>query len=93
MANTPTTALTEGLLEWWHIAVFAVTSIIGYALGTAKRGWTLEQLQLKIALIEKRFEDLERSTDADSRTLGLLGNDLSHIRASLADIKAKLENL
>lgn len=92
-ANPNTSSMAESFLEWWHIAVFAVTTIIGYALGTAKRGWTIDQLQSKLTALEGRIDALTKSTDADSRTVGLLGNDLSHIRSTLVEIKQKLEAL
>jgi hypothetical protein len=90
MSSINTNTATESLLEWWHVLVFAATMIIGYILGDAKQRWTQEQLGIKMTALEKRLDEIERSTDADSRTLGLLGNDLSHIRTALAEIKTKL---
>lgn len=93
MADVPSAPVTDTLLEWWHVAIFAVTTVIGYAVGTAKRGWTMEQLQAKLTSLEDRVNTLARSTDADSRTVGLLGNDLTHIKGALAEIKQKLETM
>jgi hypothetical protein len=80
----------ERFLDWWSFVVFVGSLVFGFVLGTARQRWTQEQLQIRVAALEKRIDDLERSTDTDSRQLGLVANDLHHIKEAIADIKTKL---
>jgi hypothetical protein len=83
----------EFILEWWHVLMFAGATIIGYVVGNAKRGWTMEQLQAKVTAVETRLLNLEQSSVKDSRTIALVANDVTHIRDAISEIKMKMENL
>ncbi len=93
MDQSPNTSALDGLLEWWNILLFAGTTFIGFILGNAKRGWTVEQLQLRLTALERELADLTRSTSVTDRAVSLLGNDIAHIRSGIADIKHQLERL
>lgn len=89
--TTSTTNISESILEWWHVLIYAATMFIGFILGTAKQRWTQEQLQLRVAALETRLVSLEHAANVDSRAVLVMQNELTHIRSALVDIKAKLE--
>jgi hypothetical protein len=91
LSTTTTNTIPEAILEWWQIALYAVTMVVGFILGTARQRWTQEQLQIKVAALESRLTALEQSSGIDSRTLLVVQTELTHIRSALVEIKAKLE--
>lgn len=34
---TSTTNISESILEWWHVLIYAATMFIGFILGTAEQ--------------------------------------------------------